>query len=282
MVKRFYTILVVLVLLVCVGSVAFAENDNTGDENFWKAYDGYFEDRYDEEYPDYTTATIMDDPEYYMYYEDDVDPVDVRLTEEPIANESYLVKKDWHGHEATVKPVFGSIELPCAMEQLFEYFGVKDQIWNFYPERTAKYSWIPLFHVSFRCGSFLMANSEQDVSSAMNSQNYILRVKDGIVALLDTFMYSDNDGDFVDFVLKKLGSPKCVLAKSDQIADTGYGYCNYTLCYQYDDMWMLMEIVEDYTGDTGEKSVQWMDELTFTYMNPEDFMGWLDYDQIIY
>lgn len=276
MLKRIGLLVCVVVFLMVCG-LAMAE-----DTGFWDNYDDYFADRYNDEYPDYTTATIMDDPEYYMYYEDDVDPVDVSFTEESIPNTSYLFNNEWRNKEAKTVPVFGSITLPCNLEEIMDYFGVKDQIWNFAPEKTIGYSWIPLFRVSFRCGSFLMPDTESDVSSALQSKNYVLRIKDGIVALLDTFMYSGDGTDFTEFVLNQLGSPKCILARGDQLQEQGYGYCNYTLCYQYDDLWFLVEMVEDCSGDTGNPTVQWMDEISFTRMNPEDFMEWLDYDQIIY
>jgi hypothetical protein len=275
--KKFVSLLVSLVMLF-VATASFAEDATTNDASFWDNYSDYF-NYTDEEYPDYSTATIMDDPEYFMYYEDDVDQVDVKLTEDAIPNISYLVANDWHGYEATVTPVFGETTLPCNIDDILTYFEVRDQIFNFAPERTEKYSWVPLFRIAYRCGSFLLSNDCSDVIDALNTNRYVLRIKDGIVALLDTFIYVESYGSFMDFILQKLGSPKCILVKENQMQETGYGYANYNLCYQYGDMWFLIEVAEDYSDGI---AVQWLDEIGFTYMNPADFMEWLDYDQIIY
>lgn len=275
--KKFVSLLVVLTMLF-VTVASFAEDVTTDDASFWDNYSDYF-NYTDDEYPDYSTATIMDDPEYFMYYDDDVDPVDVRLTEDAIPNISYLVANDWHGYDATITPVFGGVTLPCNIDDILTYFEVRDQIFNLVPEKTEKYSWVPLFRIAYRCGSFLLSNDCQDVIDSLNTNQYVLRIKDGIVALLDTFIYDESYGSFMDFILQKLGSPNCILVKESQMQETGYGYSNYTICYQYGDMWLLIEVVEDYSEGT---AVQWLDEIGFTYMDPSSFMEWLDYDQIIY
>lgn len=283
MFKRFGLLVIVAVMLVvsCL-SVSLAEEEVTDGENFWESHSEYYGEYNEDEYPDYMNSVIMDDPEYFLYWDEDVDPVDVVLTDDPIANESYFVTHEWHDREAKVVPVFGSNQLPCALEDLCNYFSVKDQILTLPAEQTEQYSWIPLFYVSSRCGSFLMPNEEHDSIAALTSKNCVLRIQDGIVALMDTFIYSGINDDFTEFVIDQLGSPKCVLVKESQVQKEGFGYSNYTLCYQYGDMWMLVEIAEDYSKADDMPCTQWMDEISFTYMNPENFMEWLGYDQILY
>lgn len=283
MFKRFGLLVIVAVMLVvsCL-SVSFAEEEVADTENFWESHSEYYGEYNEDEYPDYMNSVIMDDPEYFLYWDEDVDPVDVILTDDPIVNESYFVTHEWHNREAKVVPTFGSNQLPCALEDLCDYFGVKDQILTLPAEQTEQYSWIPLFYVSSRCGSFLMPNEEHDAIAALTSKNCVLRIQDGIVALMDTFIYSGINDDFTEFVIDQLGSPKCVLVKESQVQKEGFGYSNYTLCYQYGDMWMLVEIAEDYSKADDMPCTQWMDEISFTYMNPENFMEWLDYDQILY
>ena len=283
MLKQFGVLMIVVVMMVvsCL-PVGIAEEYTVTDENFWESNSEYYGEYDEDEYPDYMNSVILDDPEYFLYWDEDVDPVDIRLTEEAIPNASYFVTHDWHGHEAKVLPTFGSTMLPCAMEDLCQYFGVYDQIMTLPDQQTAKYRWVPLFYVADRCGSFLMPNEEPDAIAALGSKNCILRMQDGIVALMDTFVYSGINDDFTAFVLEQLGSPQCVLVRESQMQEEGFGYSNYTLCYQYGDMWMLLEIVEDYSEVNNMPCTQWMDEISFTYMKPENFMEWLDYDQILY
>lgn len=238
----------------------------------------------EDDYPDYMNSVIMDDPEYFLYWDEDVDPVDVILTEEPVENNTFILRHQWHNYYAIQDVKFGPIEMPCSADELMEYFGVKDQILTLPAQQKELYSWIPLFNVSFRCGSFLMdtASAESGISTILGDRTYVFRLSDATTALLDTFMYTGDGSDFVYFVITQLGSPKCILAKENQLEDTGYGYSNYTLCYQYNDLWMLIEVVEDYTGEVGKPTVQWMDELSFTYLSPESIMTWLNYDKILY